>query len=113
MLLKDIRNQKRQFNFGGYPYFEMLKKQEKGYIDSWAIRFYASMFLQDGLFLFPNTSLLTNIGFGKASTHTKKKNAFLLFINEEHAMITIKRIEAKLSEKQVELVKKEFYTKIR
>jgi len=62
------RNLCRQFNIGG-NYFQMLVRQAKGEIDSWAIRWYASVFLSGGLCLHPTLSLVTNIGHDGTGTH--------------------------------------------
>lgn len=51
----------------------MLKRQIKGDVDSWAIRWHASTFLQNKLTLYPGKSLVNNIGMGGESTHMKKK----------------------------------------
>lgn len=57
-------------DLNGYPFYQMLQNQVAGKVDSWAIRFYASMFLQERWFLYPAYSLVQNIGFGNAATHT-------------------------------------------
>ncbi len=56
---------------GSFPYFDMCKAQLAGRVDSWAIRWYLSVFMKGGLVLFPGSSLLENIGFGSEGTHTK------------------------------------------
>ena len=59
------------FDFdGAYPYLKMLRDQVDGKIDSWAIRWYASAFLQGKLTLHPGSSLVTNTGMGGMGTHT-------------------------------------------
>ena len=52
-----------------YPYFAMLKKQKAGTIDSWAIRWYLSVFMRDGLVLYPQRSLVSNEGFDGTGEH--------------------------------------------
>lgn len=54
---------------GAYPYFRMLMHQNRGKIDSWAIRWYLSVFMQGGLTLYPSQSLIKNIGFDGSGTH--------------------------------------------
>ena len=62
-LLKDAGMRKR-FDLGGrYRYFKMLQAQQSGKIDSWAIRWYLSVFLRDGLALYPKKALVRNLGF--------------------------------------------------
>ncbi len=59
------------FNLSGnMPYFEMLKKLERGEIDSWAICWHASMFLNDSLTLFPPRSLVQNEGNDGSGVHS-------------------------------------------
>ena len=59
----------QDFDFGKYPYFEMLISQVEKGGNSWAILFYASMFLEKGIFLFPQDSLVQNIGFDGTGTN--------------------------------------------
>lgn len=52
-------------------YSEMLKIQMTcTEIDSWAIRWWFSVFLHKGFVLFPDGPLVNNIGFGAEATHT-------------------------------------------
>ena len=61
---------RRRFDLDhAYPYFEMLKKQKVGKIDSWAIRWYLSVFNADGLVLYPRRSLVNNEGFDGSGTN--------------------------------------------
>lgn len=60
----------RQFDFNGtYEYTAMLREQIAGNNNSWAIRWYASAFLNDRLTLYPGRSLVTNIGNDSSGTH--------------------------------------------
>jgi hypothetical protein len=64
-LLDQIRKKNliRLFNFNNsYNFFKMLEDQIVGKNDSWAIRWHASMFLENKYTLYPRTSLVTNIG---------------------------------------------------
>jgi glycosyltransferase involved in cell wall biosynthesis len=57
-------------DFGGaYPYFHMLQDQARGDIDSWAIRWYASVLLRGGLAVCPNQSQVSNHGFDSTGVH--------------------------------------------
>ena len=59
-----------RFNLdGAYDYFGMLQKQLNGKIDSWAIRWYLSVFFRNGLTLYPVSSLIRNIGHDASGTH--------------------------------------------
>jgi hypothetical protein len=72
-LLQEIKQRKleRFFDYeGNYPYVQMLKNQVAGFNDSWAIRWYASTFLQEKLTLYPGRSLVLNIGTDGSGTHS-------------------------------------------
>lgn len=56
---------------GAYDYFGMLAKQQRGEVDSWAIRWNLSVFLQGGLVLYPRRSLVRNLGFDGSGVHTR------------------------------------------
>lgn len=61
---------RRQFDVdGSYPYSRMLERQMKGSIDSWAIRWYWSVFMRSGMVLFPPQTLVVNVGNDKQATH--------------------------------------------
>lgn len=63
-------NLQSQFEFNGaYPYIEMLKQQIAGKNDSWAVRWYASAFLQNKLTLHPGESLVKHIGNDGSGTN--------------------------------------------
>jgi len=68
--LKADPNLRRQFDLdGSYPYFAMLERQLRGEIDSWAIRWHLSVFMRQGLVLYPGRSLIRNTGFDGSGTH--------------------------------------------
>jgi hypothetical protein len=55
---------REKFNLNNhYGYFDLLRAQREGRRDSWAILWYLSVFLQDGLVLYPRKTLVRNIGF--------------------------------------------------
>ncbi len=56
---------------GSYPYFRMLKRQKEGKVDSWAIRWYLSVFLAEGLVVFPKQTLVLNEGFDGSGSNCK------------------------------------------
>jgi hypothetical protein len=66
------------FDVGGaYPYTNMLIRQARGKLDSWAIRWHASMFLSNRLSLYPTTTLVDNLGRDGSGIHagdTRKVN---------------------------------------
>lgn len=60
----------RRFDLdGAMPYTKMLARQRAGTIDSWAIRWYWTVFLAEGLVLYPPESLVRNDGFDGSGTH--------------------------------------------
>jgi len=68
--LKQDAALRKRFNLdGAYDYFSMLEAQIAGLVDSWAIRWYLSVFMQGGLVLFPVKSLVENAGFDGSGTH--------------------------------------------
>jgi len=83
-LMKEIKQKKlsKRFDYeNAYPYFLMLERQVKGQNDSWAIRWYASLFLKDKLSLYPHQSLVHNIGNDASGTHT--------IVNEKHFNVSM------------------------
>lgn len=74
----------RDFDFdGSYPYVRMLKDQINGKNDSWAIRWYASAYLQDKLCLYPGRSLIQNIGTDGSGTHSGITSSLEVKLSEE------------------------------
>jgi len=68
--LKRDAKLRRAFNLdGAYDYFCMMEQQLRGKIDSWAIRWYLSVFLRGGFVLFPVKSLVENTGFDGSGIH--------------------------------------------
>ena len=73
--IKGNRKMRYRFNMQGeYPYSKMLESQLRGEIDSWAIRWYLSVFLNNGLTLYPVTSLVENIGFDGSGVHCPNRS---------------------------------------
>lgn len=68
------KDELERFNYAGENYYEMLRSQSVGKIDSWAIRFYTSCFFNNGLHLKPTKSLTQNIGFDINGTHCSEEH---------------------------------------
>jgi len=67
----------KKFNVdGNYNYFKMLETQINNKIDSWAIRWYLSVFMNNGLVLYPSKTLVRNDGFDGTGIHCGNKNLF-------------------------------------
>lgn len=79
-LLKELEKRKlcHDFDFGGsYPYTQMLRDQINGKNNSWAIRWYASAFLNNKVTLYPGKSLVQNIGLDDSGSHGSVKEFIL------------------------------------
>ena len=71
------KNLIHDFDFrGAYPYSKMLLDHVAGKVNSWAIRWLASAYLQGGLTLYPGRSLVQNIGFDQSGTHCIETDLF-------------------------------------
>lgn len=71
------QNLRRIFDFNGsYPFSQMLDAHLRGEVDSWAIRWSASMLLQGKLTLYPGKSLVRNIGNDGNGTHSGRVKNF-------------------------------------
>lgn len=84
-LLRELeqRGLSRAFDFGGaYPYTHMLRDAVAGRVDSWAILWYASAFLQGQLTLYPGRSLVQNIGNDGTGRHGGRSTAFDTPLND-------------------------------
>jgi hypothetical protein len=67
----------REFDFdGAFQYTSMLQDQISGANNSWAIRWYASAFLENRLTLYPGRSLVVNIGTDASGTHCGATDTF-------------------------------------
>jgi hypothetical protein len=78
-LLDDLKKHKltRQFDFNGaYRYTRMLKDQIAGRNTSWAVRWYASAFLNNRLTLYPGVSLVRHIGNDGSGTNFNTTDFF-------------------------------------
>ena len=58
------------FELDGYSFHhEELRKNMSGELRTWAVRWYASVFLRDGLVLYPKRTLVRNLGFDGSGVH--------------------------------------------
>jgi hypothetical protein len=73
-----------RFDLGGlFGYYDMLERQKTGLIDSWAIRWYWSVFRRDGLVLYPPISLVRNDGLDSSGTHASRSKLLWRRLNHE------------------------------
>jgi glycosyltransferase involved in cell wall biosynthesis len=78
-LLSELRSRSLEYEFdldGSMAYTKMLENQERGLIDSWAICWHASMFLQDRVSIHPSESLVFNSGNDGLGTHKSNNSMF-------------------------------------
>ncbi|MEO9033277.1 MAG: hypothetical protein ABI285_08550, partial [Ginsengibacter sp.] len=71
-LVKEIEKNDliNEFNINGsLDFYNMLCLQKEGKVDSWAIRWYASAFLDKGLCFYPQQSLSKHMGHGPNATN--------------------------------------------
>ena len=83
-LLKELKEKKLEEVFdydNSYPYTKMLENQVLKQNDSWAIRWYASVFLKDKLVLHVGKSLVANIGNDSSGTHGGKTDIYDVELN--------------------------------
>jgi hypothetical protein len=89
-VLRRDRQLRKRFNLNGaYDYSSMMEGQFRGECDSWAIRWYWSVFRRDGLVLFPPQTLVENRGFDGSGTH----GSFTKFKSLKKSTILSKDIE--------------------
>jgi GT2 family glycosyltransferase len=70
-LLKEVAKKgKSAFDLEGFSFHvDELERNVRGDLNTWAVRWYASIFLNDGLCLYPRKSLVRNLGFDGTGTH--------------------------------------------
>lgn len=110
-ILQTNKQMRLRFNLdGSFDYFNMLKMQMSGEIDSWAIRWYWSVFKKNGCVIFPPISYVTNIGFDSSGTHGSRSAKLLLSSNTKleratnisfDTLINIKKYEYNLVKKMI------------
>lgn len=74
-----VEQRDAQYDFdvrGSIGFLNMLDQQITGKVDSWAIRWYGSMYMAQGLALHPGQSLVENRGFDGTGAHCSPTTAF-------------------------------------
>lgn len=67
----------RDFNLNGsYDYFKQIKANKNGRVETWAIYWYASTYLENGLSLHPSQSFVSNIGHDGTGAHCAKTSIY-------------------------------------
>jgi hypothetical protein len=83
-LLSYFKDKKQVWKFnidGSTNYYKMLQNQAAGKRDSWAIRWYASVFLNNGLCLHPGKSLVNNIGHDSTGVHCGSTDQYTVAVS--------------------------------
>ena len=97
------------FNFSGsIDLVQMLQDQIDKKNDSWAVRWIASNYLQNKLILYPNKSLVQNIGNEGSGTHNLKTNRYN--VNLFNDKFKFKKIKIKENKKMRQKIEKFFYS---
>lgn len=68
---------------GTMNFWKQMREFKAGKNNSWAIRWYASIFLRDGLTLNPAQSLINNIGHDGTGVHSNRENMYDVQISRE------------------------------
>ena len=74
-----VFDKKMRYDFNlsnSYPFFKQLKQNKTGQINTWAIFWYASVYLNNGISLHPKDSFIQNIGFDEFGTHCKTTSVY-------------------------------------
>lgn len=112
-LLNIIHQRKLEYEFdvqGTMGYMNMLQDQASGVVNSWAVRWYASVFLNSGLCLHPGQSLLTNVGHDGTGIHCGTNVAYDVEVSSQEPVVN--RQEINESSAALEAVK-QFYRSLR
>lgn len=103
--LRLTKDQILKFNLNNsYNFYKILLRQYSGKIDSWAILWYLTVFLNNGLVLYPNKTLILNKGLDGTGTHTLLKD-YQSDLSDEDVLLSIP-ISMDVSNKYSEKVKK-------
>ena len=69
---------------GTMNFWKQMLEFRSGRNNSWAIRWYASIFLKDGLALHPSHSLVHNIGHDGTGVHSNIESTYKVEISQKH-----------------------------
>lgn len=88
VLTKDFNKEKiKRFSIDGKENFwKQVKLYKAGKINSWAIRWYLSVFNQKGLSLYPRESMIQNIGMDGSGTHTHEGDMYKVELADSPVM---------------------------
>jgi hypothetical protein len=91
-----------RFNIeGAYDFWEHLRLNCTGEWDTWAIKWYASVFLMEGLCLHPAHSMVANIGFDSSGSNCNSTSLFDVTI----AKTPVMEFETTIAENRIALAR--------
>lgn len=112
-LLKGLRFKKTKFDVGGgVGNYGNLYCQKVGLVDSWYLRYYASLFLKDKLSLYPGRSMVTNDGLDGTGTHCGVDLVKAFLSDNSHAPIIFRNIDVKEDVQSYEVFKSYFLSQL-
>ena len=81
------KKQVKDFNLNGsYDFWQQLVLNYKGKLYTWAIFWYFTIYINNGLTLFPRESLVQNIGYDGSGTHCSKTDKFMTSLSAKRQM---------------------------
>jgi hypothetical protein len=90
-------------DFGGkFPFHAMLRDQAAGRIDSWAIRWYASVLLRRGLAVYPDVSQVLNGGMDNSGEHCGVESAYDVEVGTANRSWPVDLTEDELTYRQMQ-----------
>lgn len=88
------QEKKHQFSIDGtMNFWKQIQEFKRGKNNSWAIRWYASIFLRGGLTLNPSHSLINNIGHDGTGIHSGMNDIYHVIINPKPIQSFPEKIE--------------------
>ena len=96
ILLDRLTTEKKtdEFDFGGtFPYTQMLKDQILGKNTSWAVRWYASSFLNNRYTLYPGKSLVYHAGGDGSGTNTGFNSLLDVELSKDRITVVKKEVQ--------------------
>jgi hypothetical protein len=115
LLSRIPESEAHQFNIEGtYAYYEALRRNAEGVQNTWAVRWYASVFLRAGLVVYPGSSLTRNIGFEAGATNCDAGAMAPVFNKQQihHSMSILEQAQASIGiveDKRLREVLADFY----
>ena len=102
-----------EFDLNGNAYFlKQLKKNVTREINTWAVKWYASILRMNGLILFPKNSLVQNIGFDSSGVHCNSNETYLSKQIDYVNVLPIELKEDNLLRKKISLFWKNYLKKV-